>query len=152
MLFLVDVAVRQQEPTRRHGFLHVGSLGTIEVIVLGDDPGMADMVANLHTVCVDDIQVGAIRYAREAFQKHLIKPVPIIPHRYAFAGQQREWFPQHSRQFFTLPVDAVFPGGLNGIDRNQRLFTRRELALIVAKNDDPIELLSTCRVMFQLLY
>jgi hypothetical protein len=32
------------------------------------------------------------------------------------------------------------------------LFTRRELALIVAKNDDPIELLSTCRVMFQLLY
>ena len=133
MLFLVDVAIRQQEPPCWHCFLHIGAFGAIELIVLGDEPGMAYMVANLHTVCVDDIQVGAIRYAREAFQKHLIEPVPIVPDRYAFAGQQRERFPQHPRQFFTLPVDAVFPGGFNGLDRNQSLFARWELALILAK-------------------
>ena len=87
MLFQVDVGVRQQEPPRRHRFLHIGAFGAIEVIVLGDEPGMADMVADLHTVCVDDIQVRAIRYAREAFHKHLIEPVPIVPDRYAFPGQ-----------------------------------------------------------------
>ena len=71
MLFQVDVAIRQQEPPRWHGFLHTGAFGAIEVIVLGDKPGMADMVTELHTVCVDDVQVGEIRYAREALQKHL---------------------------------------------------------------------------------
>jgi hypothetical protein len=84
-------------------------------------------------VCIDNIQVGAIRYALEAFQKYPIEPVPIVPYRYAFAGQQCERFPQHPRQFFTLPVDAVFPEGFNGLDRTQSLFARRELALIVAK-------------------
>ena len=152
MLFQVDVAIRQQEPPRRHGFLHIGAFGAIEMIVLGDKPGMAYMVTELHTVCVDDIQVGAIRYAREAYQKHLIEPVPIVPDRYAFPGQQRERFPQHPRQFFTLPVDAVFPGVFNGLDRDQSLFTRRKLAPIVVKNDNPTELLSTCRVAFQLLH
>ena len=88
--------------------------------MLGDDPGMADMVADLYTVRIDDIQVGAIRYAREAFAKHFIEPVPIVPDRYAFPGQQRERLPQHPRQFFTLPVNAVFPGGFGGSDRGQR--------------------------------
>jgi hypothetical protein len=62
MLFQVDLAVRQQETSRRHWVLHIGAFGAIEVKVLGDELGMADMVAELHTVCVDDIQVGAIRY------------------------------------------------------------------------------------------
>ena len=146
MLFQVDVTIRQQEPPRWHGFLHIGAFGAIEVVVLGDKPGMADMVTELHTVCVDDIQIGEIRYAREALQKHLIEPVPIVPDRYAFPGQQRERFPQHTRQFFTLPVDAVFPGGFNGLDRDQSLFARRELALVVTKDDDATELLSTYRV------
>ncbi len=88
MFLLVDIAVRQQKPPCRHCFLHIGAFGTIEVIVLGDEPGMADMVAHLHTVCVDDVHVGTIRYAREAFQKHIIDPVPIVPDRYAFTGQQ----------------------------------------------------------------
>jgi hypothetical protein len=35
---------------------------------------------------------------------------------------------------------------LNGLDRDQSLFTRRKLAPIVVKNDNPTELLSTCRV------
>ena len=152
MFFQVDVAIRQQEPPRRHGFLHIGAFGAIEMIVLGDKPGMAYMVTELHTVRVDDIQVGAIRYAREAFQKHLIEPVPIAPDRYAFPGQQRERFPQHPRQFFTLPVDAVFPRGFNGLDRDQCLFARQELVLIVTKDDDATELLSASRVALQLLH
>ena len=101
--------------------------------MLGDDPGMADMVADLYTVRIDDIQVGAIRYAREAFQKYRIQPVSIVPNWYAFPGQQRERLPEHPRQFFTLSVDAVFPGGFNGLVRDQRLFARRKLPPSLAK-------------------
>ena len=45
--------------------------------MLVGEPGIADMVAELHSVGTDGIEIGAIRYAREAFQKHRIQPVPI---------------------------------------------------------------------------
>ncbi len=87
--------------------------------MLDGGPGSTDLVADLHTVGADDIQIGAIRYAREAFQENRIQPVPIAPFRCAFLSQQREWFSEHPRQFFALPVDAVFPGGFYGLVRNQ---------------------------------
>ena len=105
----------------------------IAVIVLGHEPGIADVVADLHTVGADDIQMRAIRYARETLQEYRIQPVPIVTNRYAFPGQQRERFPEHPREFFTLPEDAVFPGRFVELVRDQSLGTRRKLPPIVAK-------------------
>lgn len=86
MLYLADIGVRQQEIPFRHRLLHVGSLGAIELMVLAGDARIADVVAELHSIGADGIEIGAIRYAREALQKRRIQPVPTAPDRQTFLG------------------------------------------------------------------
>ena len=55
-------------------------------MVLAGDARIADVVAELHSIGADGIEIGAIRYAREALQKRRIQPVPTAPDRQTFLG------------------------------------------------------------------
>ena len=63
MFFLTNIGVRQQETPFWYGLLHVGTLGAIELIMRVGEPGTTDVIAELHPVGADGIEIGAVRYA-----------------------------------------------------------------------------------------
>lgn len=105
-----DVGVRQQEAPARDRFFHVGALRAVAPEVAGHQPGVAHVVANLHAVVADAVQVGAIGDFRVACEQLRIQLVAVVPERGALGGQPRQRLPQHVGELFALQVDAVFPG------------------------------------------
>lgn len=89
--------------------LHVGALRTVAAEMAGNDPGGADVVADLDTVHAHAVQRRAMRNAGEMRAEHRIQRIAVAPCRCAALRQLAERLAQQLREFPALLVDAVFP-------------------------------------------